>query len=67
MGIGTGKILQFTVDLAILGRIQNSGIEPQIIDEPGSADHQSDEKQALWGAQVTYVGTLLPKLSHVTT
>jgi hypothetical protein len=55
------------VDLAILGRIQNSGIEPQIIDEPGSADHQSDEKQALWGAQVTYVGTLLPKLSHVTT
>jgi hypothetical protein len=28
---------------------------------------QENSKNALWGAQITYVGTLLPKLSKVAT
>ena len=71
IGIGTGKILQFSVDLEILSQIQNGLTDPQInelLDE-AMVDENGDEnnQQALWGAIVTYVGTLLPKLSKIHT
>ena len=54
IGIGTGKILQFSVDLEILSQIQNGLTDPQInelLDE-AMVDENGDEnnQQALWGA-----------------